>query len=65
MKVKIWYTEQNGTLLKYKACYCLNLNEKTIVRGGQHNENYGVMDLQDTFFGWGVLFITFIYRFHN
>lgn len=25
-------------LLNTKRCYCLNLNEKTIVKGGQHNE---------------------------
>ena len=26
------------TLINSKRCYCLNLNEKKIVKGGQHNE---------------------------
>jgi hypothetical protein len=39
MKVLIWLDlNKMENLINSKRCYCLHLNEKKIVKGGQHNE---------------------------
>jgi hypothetical protein len=46
MKVKYGYRpKQNGIPIKHKG-YCLNLNEKKIVKGDNITKNYGAMDLR-------------------
>jgi hypothetical protein len=53
-------------LLNTKRCYCFNLNEKKIVKGGQHNEKLWRDGLRKPYFGWGInLFTIFIYRFRH
>jgi hypothetical protein len=66
MKVRYGYRpKQNGIPIKHKG-YCLNLNEKKIVKGDNITKNYGAMDLRKPFFGWGInLFTIFIYRFRH